>query len=55
MIIYKVEYNDSCNCHPEYRTWGYYLTEESAKRGAAEVLEAYNRRADIEEIEVTEE
>ena len=55
MTIYKVEWNDACNCHPEYRIWGHYLTEELAQRGVDEVWEAYKRRADIDEIEVIDE
>lgn len=55
MIIYKVEYNSECNCHPFYQTWGYYLTKELAKKGLDELMANRDRYGEIEEVEVVTE
>lgn len=52
MTIYKVEYNDSCRCHPEYRTLGYYSTYELALKG---IKESKIKGCEIDEVEVIDE
>lgn len=52
MKIYKVSYNDSCRCHPEWKDAGFFLSREDAEAEAEAIRQEGTQEVDLEEIEV---